>query len=59
MMSFGAGVHFCLGAWLARMTLEEVVRGVCDLGPTLSTDVHSLEWIAPLGAYPASLPVSL
>ena len=59
MMSFGAGGHFCLGAWLARMTLEEVVRGVCDLEPTLATDVHTLEWIAPLGAYPASLPVTL
>lgn len=59
MMSFGAGAHFCLGAWLARMTLEEVVRGVCDLGPTLAADVDTLEWIAPLGAYPRSLPVTL
>ena len=27
MLSFGGGPHHCLGAWLARMTLEEVVRG--------------------------------
>jgi len=59
MMSFGAGGHFCLGAWLARMTLEEVVRGVCNLGPKLAVDVDNLEWIAPLGAYPRSLPVTL
>jgi cytochrome P450 len=58
-MSCGAGGHFCLGTWLARMTLEEDVRGVCHLGPTLDADVHSLEWIAPLGSYPASLPVTL
>ena len=59
MMSFGAGSHFCLGAWLARMTLEEVVRGITHLGPILAADVDTLEWIAPLGAYPKSLPVTL
>lgn len=59
MLSFGAGGHFCLGAWLARMTLEEVVRGVSHLGPALAVDVDTLEWIAPLGAYPKSLPVTL
>ncbi len=59
MMSFGAGGHFCLGAALARMTLEEVVRGVSALAPTLAVDADSLTWIAPLGAYPESLPVIL
>ncbi|MEH6635884.1 MAG: cytochrome P450 [Halioglobus sp.] len=59
MMSFGAGGHFCLGAALARMTLEEVVRGVSALAPTLAADVDTLEWIAPLGAYPRSLPVTV
>ena len=59
MMSFGAGSHFCLGAWLAPMTLEEVVRGICHVGPTLAADVDKLEWIAPLGAYPKYLPVAL
>jgi cytochrome P450 len=59
MMSFGAGSHFCLGAWLARMTLEEVVRGLCHARPTLAADVDTLEWIAPLGAYPKSIPVTV
>ncbi len=59
MMSFGAGAHFCLGAWLARMTLEEVVRAVSDLDPRPAAPVESLDWIAPLGAYPSALPVRL
>jgi len=59
MMSFGAGGHFCLGAALARMTLEEVVRGVSALAPALAVDADTLKWIAPLGAYPESLPVTL
>lgn len=59
MLSFGAGGHFCLGAWLARMTLEEAVRGVSQHAPTLAVEVDTLEWIAPLGAYPKSLPVTM
>ena len=34
-------------------------RTVYRLGPTLAVDADVLEWIAPLGAYPQSLPVTL
>ena len=37
LLSFGSGPHYCLGAALARMTLEEVVRGaaLAGLGDTI------------------------
>jgi cytochrome P450 len=57
MLSFGAGGHFCLGAWLARVTLQEMVRGISAVAPRLAVDPDSLEWIAPLGQYPLALPV--
>ncbi len=57
MLSFGGGPHFCLGAWLARMTLEEVVRGVSALDPRLTVDPDDIEWVQVLGQNPARLPV--
>jgi cytochrome P450 len=59
MLSFGGGPHFCLGAWLARMTLEEVVRGVSALDPRLTVDPDDIEWVQVLGQNPAHLPVSV
>ncbi len=59
MLSFGGGPHFCLGAWLARMTLEEVVRGVSALNPRLSVDPTDIGWVQVLGQNPARLPVSV
>jgi cytochrome P450 len=58
MLSFGGGPHFCLGAWLARMTLEEVVRGVSALDPRLTVDPDDIEWVRVLGENPARLPVT-
>ena len=57
LLSFGGGPHFCLGASLARMTLEEVVRGVTALEPALSADPDALEWVQVLGRSPARIPV--
>jgi cytochrome P450 len=34
-LSFGAGVHHCLGAQLARMELQEAFRGLCGRLPGL------------------------
>jgi hypothetical protein len=59
LLSFGGGPHYCLGAALARMTLEEVVRGVTDLAPTLSVDPDGIEWVQSLGRSPSRLPVAV
>ena len=59
LLSFGGGPHYCLGAALARMTLEEVVRGVAGLAPKLTADPDEIEWIQVLGRSPSRLPVTV
>jgi cytochrome P450 len=65
LLAFGSGPHYCLGAALARMTLEEVVRGsaLAGLGDTILPvgDVEradAVEWRQVLGRSPAALPVT-
>jgi cytochrome P450 len=60
LLSFGAGPHYCLGAALARLTVEEAVKGfVC--GPELAPadDPWKVEWRSVLGRSPASIPVEV
>jgi cytochrome P450 len=58
LLSFGAGPHFCLGAALARMTLQECVRAVASReGLSLAEEPSSLPWRVVLGRSPARLPV--
>jgi cytochrome P450 len=61
LMSFGIGTHYCLGAALARMTLEEAVRVVFVEGPSprAAVDLSGVEWRQVLGRSPASLPVTI
>ena len=61
LMSFGIGTHYCLGAALARMTLEEAVRSVfvSSSPPRAGTDLSGVEWRQVLGRSPASLPVTV
>ncbi len=63
LLSFGSGPHYCLGAALARMTLEEVVLAAtaAGLGDTIqpSTSLDVVEWRSVLGRSPASLPVTV
>jgi cytochrome P450 len=60
LLSFGAGPHYCLGAALARMTVEEAVRGFTT-GPTLehADDPWKVEWRSVLGRSPTSIPVEV
>ncbi|MEZ5374971.1 MAG: cytochrome P450 [Acidimicrobiales bacterium] len=65
LLSFGAGAHYCLGAALARMTMEEIVlaAAAAGLGNTLVADgpldAADIEWRQILGRSPAHLHVTL
>ena len=60
LLSFGAGPHFCLGAALARMTLQETVRALVIEGETLrlTEDPTTIAWRSVLGRSPAQLLVA-
>ncbi len=59
LMSFGIGTHYCLGAALARMTLEEAVRAMFVIAPPAhaAVDLTHVEWRQVLGRSPSSLAV--
>jgi len=52
LLTFGGGPHACLGSWLARLTLEETIRGVADLTPTLTIAPVDIQWMQVLGVNP-------
>jgi cytochrome P450 len=60
LLSFGAGPHFCLGAALARMTLQEMVRALVTEGAPLrlTEPASDVPWRSVLGRSPARLPVA-
>lgn len=59
LLTFGAGPHYCLGAALARMTLQEAVAGVVAMAPTLAEDASTIPWATVLGSAPVRVPVSV
>ncbi|NKI43882.1 cytochrome P450 [Streptomyces physcomitrii] len=59
-MGFGHGVHFCVGAQLARMELSVAVESVLDRFPTLELDIEdeAIRWRSSLLVRgPLALPV--
>jgi len=60
-LAFGAGPHFCLGAALAKVTLEECVRAVLahDRQYELAEPPEEIPWRVVLGRSPQRLPVSV
>ena len=59
LLSFGTGPHYCLGANLARMTLEETVRGYIGDDIIPDGDLENVEWRRVLGRSPVTLPVRM
>ncbi|MBB2749227.1 UNVERIFIED_ORG: cytochrome P450 [Microbispora rosea subsp. rosea] len=58
-LAFGHGPHYCLGANLARMELQEGLRALVKRLPNLRpvTALHEVEWTADGNHRPIRLPV--
>jgi cytochrome P450 len=60
-LAFGAGPHYCLGAALARVTLEECLRAVLAIhgGVHLTESPAEIPWRVVLGRSPERLLVTI
>jgi cytochrome P450 len=56
-LSFGTGLHFCLGSHMARMTLDEVIAGLATHPLALADDAADVEWRQVLGRSPVAVDV--
>lgn len=58
-MTFGSGIHFCMGANLARAELQEALPLLAQRMPNIGT-YADIEWKAPnIGIWgPAKLPLT-
>ncbi|MEF3115074.1 cytochrome P450 [Streptomyces chrestomyceticus] len=50
-LTFGAGIHFCAGAALARMELQEATAGLLRRFPGLSLAVPGEHLVRPVGGF--------
>lgn len=60
-VAFGHGIHYCLGAPLARLEARIAIRSLLERCPDLALDIHpaALTWRSGmLVRGPESLPVS-
>jgi cytochrome P450 len=58
-MSFGAGIHYCLGAALARAELQESFNVLAARMPQLALDGDVIFKPTGVGIFgPASLPIT-
>ena len=57
-LTFGSGIHYCLGAWLARAELQEALPILAQRMPDLEVD-GEIEWKPAQTAIwgPARLPL--
>lgn len=57
-LAFGGGVHFCLGAHLARLEAQEAIGGLVQRFSGLKLQTDQLEWGRSLFRVLGRLPIS-
>jgi cytochrome P450 len=58
-LAFGGGIHFCLGAHLARMEAQVAMGSLFRRFPKLELESHGLEWGESMFRIQARLPLRL
>lgn len=58
-LGFGAGIHRCLGAHLARREMKASLKAICALSQFELEAGHEMQWRAAFARGPVALPVRL